>query len=128
MKLHCFVSVLSAFFLVNKTKRFSCLHLVVLFFWVVWCPILFVFAFSFLSKKDPQNRTQQKTQKTKMQEKGRNKNSILAVVFTNRVPNFLGWATKILLLAESPIQKGFQHILRKEKGLSQISAQACCAT
>ena len=31
MKLHCFVSVLSVFF-VKKTKRFSGLHLVVLFF------------------------------------------------------------------------------------------------
>ena len=37
MKLYCFVSVLSAFFVVRKTNWFSCLHLVVLFpFFVVF--------------------------------------------------------------------------------------------
>ena len=42
------------FHFVNKTKWFSCLHLVVLFFcWIVLCPsfVSSFLAFSFLSKK-----------------------------------------------------------------------------
>ena len=41
-----------------------------------------------------------------MQKKGQTKNSVSAVVFTNSVPNFWGWATKMLFFAESPIKIG----------------------
>ena len=84
-KSYCFMSVLSVF--CNKTKWFSCLHLVVLFlFAVIFSMFVFRFFFSFLSKK----RTQQKTQKTKYAEKKGYYFSARVVVFTNG-----GWVLKI---------------------------------
>ena len=62
MKLYCFMSVLSTFFFVNKTRWFSCLHLVVLF--LVCC---FEFLFSFLSKKAKTDTTKPPPQNQKVQ-------------------------------------------------------------
>ena len=83
MKLHCFVSVLSVFFFVSKTKWFSGLHLVVLFLSWLFCVF---FVSSFLSKKRPQKIGHSKNpQNQKCRKKGQIKNSVSAVVFTNIV-------------------------------------------
>ena len=70
------------------TMWFSRLHLVVLFF--VLCSFFVFIPF----KKDP-TKTGHKNPKTKMQKKWTNKNSVSAVVVTNRVPNLLGVGYKL---------------------------------
>ena len=98
--------------------------------------------FHFSQKRPPKKRTLQKPKKTKMQTKGQTKKSVSAVVFTNGVPNFWGWATKMLCFAESPIKLGVLAYFEKgkkgqkcEKGrvekLSKVelkSVQLCCAS
>ena len=95
MKLYCFMSVLSAFFCCNKTKCFSCLHLVVLFFVVLFS---IVGSFLFLIPLKRQRQDTAKAHKTKMQKK--RTFSVSAVVFTNRVPSF-GVGLKVPIFAET---------------------------
>ena len=72
MKLHCLVSVLSAFsFLVNKTKWLSGSHLVVLFFWLFYVQFL-LFVFHSFQKKT-RNPDTAKTPKFQNAEKRTNK-------------------------------------------------------
>ena len=60
MNLYCLVSLLSAFFFCNKTKWFSCLHLVVLFpFLLFWFECCFSLLFQSSQKKDTKKRTRQ---------------------------------------------------------------------
>ena len=68
MKLHCFVSVLSAFFFVNKTKWFSGLHLVVLFLFWLFCA-QFLFFMPFKKTKRPDTHSKPPPPKKKMQQK-----------------------------------------------------------
>ena len=101
MKLHCFVSVLSAFFFVNKTKCFLVCILWSCFFLVVLCSILFFFVFSFLSKRKAQtNRTQQKAPKKKCRKKGQ-KQFQLARLCSQIVLLFGGVSRKMALFAEN---------------------------
>ena len=56
MNLYCFVSLLSAFFFCNKTKWFSCLHLVVLFpFLLFWFECCFSLLFQSSQKRTQRN-------------------------------------------------------------------------
>ena len=76
---------------------------------VVLCSLFCFFVFIPLHKT-PKNRTQQKPPKKKKQkcrEKGQTKKSVSAVVFTNSVPNFWGWVTKMLCFAENLQNRGF---------------------
>ena len=81
----CLCCLLSLF--ANKTKWFSGLHRVVLFLSWLFCVFL---VFSFLSRKDPKQRTQRKPQNQKCRKKGQTNKSVSAIVFTNSVPNFGG--------------------------------------
>ena len=90
MRLYCFVSVLSAFFLCNKTKWFSCLHLVGLF--PFWCFVL-IFCFgvsSFLSKKDKKPDTAKPQNQNAEKKEHCCSGSAVTVVATNLAPIFLG--------------------------------------
>ena len=69
----------------NKTKWFSCLHRVVLF---LFC--CFVLKF-FIHQNRQKSGHSKNPQKSKLQRKG-TLLSVSAVVFTNSVPNFGGWA------------------------------------
>ena len=120
MKLHCFVSVLSAFFFINKIKWFLVC--------ILWC--CFLFGFSVLSTKTtPKDQTQQKKQNPKCRKKEQTKKSVSAVVFTNRVFNFVGWATNMLVIADNPYEnRGFSIFWESKrpkrwKRLSQKSVQ-----
>ena len=85
-------------FLFKQNKWFSGLHLVVLFLFWLFCVQFFVFCFHSFPKKTPQNRHSKNPKKQKCRKTGQRKHSVSAVVFTNSVPNFLGWATKNIIL------------------------------
>ena len=107
MKLHGFVSVLAAFFLVSKTKWSSYLHLVVLFPFLLFC-VHFLFFHSFQKDQKPD------TTKTKQNAEKRTNNSIGAVVFANSVPIF--WdGLKNALFAENPIKIVVSEYFEKGK-------------
>ena len=102
MKLHCFVSVLSAFFFLNKTKWLSGLHLVVLFLSCLFC----VFCFSVLSQKKTKPDTA-KTPKTKnAEEKDKQKIQLAQLCSQIVFLIFGGWATKMSCFAENTIKIG----------------------
>ena len=101
--LRCFCVV----FFCHKTSWSSCLHLVLLFSFLLFCfEFLFVFFFCFfipLKKRPPKKTGHSKNpKKTKMQ-KNRTK-KISAVVFTKSVLQFLGVGLKFAFLAENTIK------------------------
>ena len=112
MKLHCFVSVLPAFFFGNKTKWFSsfaCCGLVP--FLVVWCSILFC-VFSPFNKKTPQNGHGQNQKKHKCRKM--DKKSASAIVFTNSVP-ILGGGLKKAICWKHYKNSGFSIFWKKKR-------------
>ena len=92
----CIILLLGCFFC-DKTKWSSCLHLVVLlpflFFVVLFWILSFFCCFHSSQKRTPQktghskNPKKQKCRKTRQKKK-----SVSAVVFTDSVLNFSGWA------------------------------------
>ena len=138
IKLHCYVSVLSAFFFfVNKTKWLFGLHLVVLFlFWVVLCS-LFCFFCSFIPfKKDPKKPDTAKNPKNQTcRKRGQTKDQLAQLCSQIVFLIFWGWATKMLFFAEPPIKIGVWANSEKGKEgpimwkrLRWKSVQFCCAT
>ena len=89
------------FLFCNKTKWFYCLHLVVLFSFVV---LFLEVVFHSSQKKKPINRAGQKPPK-----------QVCSVVFTNSVPNFWGMGLKVHF-AENTIESGFNIFCKSQNG------------
>ena len=86
MKLHCFVSVLSAFFFSYKTKWFLVCILWSCFLFCVQCLFVFFHSFQKTTNKKGHSNPLPPPKKNKMQTKEGQKRSVSAVVFTNTFP------------------------------------------
>ena len=116
MKLQCFVSLLSAFLFVNKTKWFSGLHLVVVIVFWLFCVHFFGFIWFFHSfSKRPKNGHSKypKNQNAKREKKDQKKVQ-LAQLCSQMVFLFFGGG-QTNIFAENPIKIVVSTNLRKGK-------------
>ena len=95
MKLYCFMSMLSAFFFVTRRSGvLVCISWSCFLLFVVLFNFCFFFRFSFIRKEGKNGHS--KNEKTKQKKENMQKKdifgSVIAVVFTNSVPLFWGWA------------------------------------
>ena len=125
MKLHCFVSVLSAFFFVNKAKCFLvCILWSCFFFGCSVFNFCFLLVFYSFQKERPKNPDTAENPKNK---------KVRGVVFTNSFSNLFGVEQKMALFCWKPYKiVVWAHFEKFEKGkngqkmtkrLSQISVQ-----
>ena len=119
----CLVSLLKN---LNRTKWFCCLHLVVIFPFLLFCFEFWIFSFcdfSVLSKKDPPKKGHSKNPKSKNAQKTDKKKSVCAIVFTNSVPNFLGVGLKMQIFAENNINivvSAYFEKLKRAKNVEKV--------